>query len=365
VSAESGSPSRTRHWVARLLRLPLFYKILLANSLIVALGAVAGTVITLWHGHRYELITLFTGAGLVLSFVVNYWVLRIALTPLDRLQAAVDVVRCGDMTARVEAGPLDDERFVRLVETFNEMLERTGHATEELRHLSHRILTAQENERARVARELHDQSAQSLTLMLVRLRLLDRSTDASQARQHVQELRDLTARALDEIRRIALELRPKILEDLGLGQALAWQADELNAGGGVRTTLEIVGMDHRLPREPELALYRVAQEALTNITRHARAHTACLRLEQQGNAVTLTVEDDGVGFDIGAALAHPSGLGLSGMRERMALVGGRLAIEPRPGGGTLLIATVRVSSPESCSTPARCIPGRSGVPVIT
>ena len=171
--------------------------------------------------------------------------------------------------------------------------------------------------------------------------MLERSEDVAQAREHVQELRDLTARSLEEIRRIALELRPKILEDLGLGEALAWRADELNAGGSVRTTLEIADMDRRLPRDIELALYRVAQEALTNVTRHARAHAARVRLEHLDGLVRLTVEDDGVGFDARSP-SPPGGLGLSGMHERMALVGGRLTIDSAPGRGTRLTATVPV-----------------------
>lgn len=329
-----------------MLRLPLLLKILLANSALVAFGAVAGTLVTVWHVQtypddpHYELIALFGTAGLALSFVVNYGVLRLALAPLDRLQAAVDRVRQGDLAARVEPGRLDDERFTRLAETFNQMLAAVAGATQELRRLSQRILEAQEDERQRVARELHDQSAQSLTLMLVRLRLLERSADAEQARQQVQELRALTAQALHEIRRIALELRPKILEDLGLGEALAWRVDELNASGAVRAALQIVGLDHRLPKDLELVLYRVAQEALTNVARHADARNARLVLEQAGGAVTLSVEDDGAGFDVEAALAHPSGLGLSGMRERLALVGGALRIVSTPGGGTQLRATV-------------------------
>jgi two-component system sensor histidine kinase UhpB len=340
-------PRRPRPgWIVTLLRIPLLYKILLANSLIVALGAVGGTVVIVWHvrsfpqAHHYDLVVALVAVGLALSFAVNYAVLRLALTPLDRLQAAVDRVRRGDWEARVEPGWLDDERFARLADTFNGMLTTIGHATTQLHRLSQRILEAQEDERQRVARELHDQSAQSLTSMLVRLRMLERSEDVAEARRHVQELRDLTARSLEEIRRIALELRPKILEDLGLGEALAWRADELNAGGAVRTTLLLADMDRRLPKDVELVLYRIAQEALTNIARHARARTAQLRLEHMGGEVRLTVEDDGVGFDVEAPVAHPSGLGLSGMHERMALVGGRLHIDSAPGRGTRLIATV-------------------------
>jgi two-component system sensor histidine kinase UhpB len=331
-----------------LLRIPLLHKILLANFLIVALGAVGGTVLTVRHVHafpdhyRYALIAAFAAAGLTVTWIVNYAVLRLALTPLDRLQAAVDRVRRGDLDARVETGRLDDERFARLAETFNQMVTAMGRATEQLHRLSQRILEAQEDERQRVARELHDESAQSLTSMLVRLRMLERSEDPAEARQHVQELRELTARSLEEIRRIALELRPKILEDLGLGEALAWRVDELNASGALRAALEIVGMDRRLPKDLELALYRVAQEALTNVTRHAGARTTRLRLEQNAGAVRLTVEDDGAGFDVQAPVTHPSGLGVSGMRERMALVGGTLTIDSAPGRGTRVIAATRV-----------------------
>lgn len=317
-----------------LLRLPLLLKILLANSALVAFGAVAGTVVTVWHVQtypadlHYELIALFGAAGLLLSFLINYGVLRLALNPLERLQA--DAVH----------GRLDDEQFTRLAETFDQMLGAVADSTQELRRLSQRILEAQEDERQRVARELHDQSAQSLTLVLVRLRLLERSADAEQARQEVKELRRLTAQALEEIRRIALELRPKILEDLGLGEALAWRVDELNAAGGVRASLQVMGLDRRLPKDRELVLYRVAQEALTNVARHAEARTARLVLEQTAGTVALSIEDDGVGFEVEAVLAHPAGLGLSGIRERLALVGGTLRINSAPGQGTHLTATV-------------------------
>jgi two-component system sensor histidine kinase UhpB len=344
--AREGPRAAAPRWITRLLRIPLLHKILLANSLIVALGATGGTALTVWHVHAFPgddhlaLIVVLAAAGLTLSFVVNYAALRLALTPLDRLQSAVDRVRRGDWDARVEPGWADDERFARLADTFDRMLTAAAEATAQARQLSQRILAAQEDERQRVARELHDQSAQSLTSMLVRLRMLERADDAVEARAHVQELRDLTARALEDIRRIALELRPKILEDLGLGEALAWRADELNASGAVRTTLRIDDRDRRLPKDVELALYRIAQESLTNITRHARARTAELRLEHTDDAVRLTVQDDGVGFDVAAPVAHPSGLGVSGMHERMALVGGRLTIDSAPGGGTRVIATV-------------------------
>lgn len=331
--------------VSRLLRIELFYKILIANSAIVTVGAVAGTILTVWraqtypHDFHYALILIFGAAGLAMSFAANYAALRLALRPLDALQATVDRVRAGDLGARAPAGRLDDARFARLAETFNQMLDGQAAAAAELRRLSGGILEAQEEERQRVARELHDQSAQSLTMMLVQVRMLEKAGAIEQARAHAVELRKLTAQALDEIRRIALELRPKILEDLGLAEALAWRVDELNKAGGVKATLTTSGLERRLPRDVELALYRVGQEALTNVAWHARAATARVAVDRSARAVTLSVADDGQGFDVSAA-AERRGLGISGMRERLALVGGALQIDAAPGRGARVRATV-------------------------
>lgn len=334
--------------VSPLLRIRLIYKILLANSALVAVGAIVGTIYTVWHVEmfpqdpHYELILLFGSVGLVFSFLINYFVLRIALRPLDRLQATVDRLRGGDLTARLVAGRQDDERFALLTETFNQMLTAQTEANQELRSFSQRILEAQEDERQRVARELHDQSAQTLTMMLVRLHLLEKSGEPEQVRLHSKELRKLTAQALDDVRRIALELRPKILEDLGLSEALAWQVDEVNASGALQASIKTMGIDHRLPKDIELAFYRVGQEALTNTARHAGARTARVTLTRNAADVTLVVEDDGRGFDPARSQVEHRGLGLSGMRERLALVGGTLKIDSRPGQGTRLTATAPV-----------------------
>ncbi len=236
-------------------RLPIVAKILLANSSIVALGAMAGTSITIWHvvsfpeSFHYELIAVFAAAGLLISFVVNYLVLKATLAPLDRLQQAVAAVRCGDLSVRVSTAEIADERLSRLVSTFNEMLCRLDQDARRLHQLSGAMLQAQEEERRRVARELHDEAGQALTMLLVRLRLLERSETPEDARRQVQELRRLTAAALDEIRRVALELRPTILDDLGLDAALGWRVDELNGAGAVAATLEIGQPGERLPRE--------------------------------------------------------------------------------------------------------------------
>ncbi len=328
-----------------MLRLPLLAKILIANSAIVALGAVVGTIATVWHVHmfpddvHYELIGVFAAAGLLLSSVINYVLLKLALSPLDRLQAGVDAVRQGRLEARVSPGPLSDERFDRLFATFNAMLQRLQDDAEELHRLSGEILQAQEEERRRVARDLHDEAAQALTSLLVRLRLLERSATPEEARGQVQELRKLTAQALEEVRRVALELRPTILDDLGLEAALAWRVDEFNADQAARATLTMNGVDGRLPQPVELVFYRVAQEALNNVARHAHASQVALTLRREGNWLMLEVTDNGVGFAVPtASLDRRSGLGLVGMRERLMLLGGDLTLHSQPGQGTRVVA---------------------------
>jgi two-component system, NarL family, sensor histidine kinase UhpB len=352
------SPSAARPSLAeRLLHLPLFYKLLIANFAIVAVGAVAGTSITLWHvltfpsDPHYELIGFFAVGGLIVSVIVNGLVLRLALAPLDRLQTTVDAVRNGRLDVRADTGPFSDDRFDRLAATLNQMLDRVEQDTRQLHQLSQAIIQAHEDERQRIARELHDEAAQALTLLLVRLRLLERADDPDAARAHVVELRQLTAQTLEDIRRIALELRPTILDDLGLVAALAWRVDEFNAAGSTRATLNVCELKDRLPRAIELACYRVAQEALTNIARHAEATAVQVDLCWQPGWIELRVADDGRGFDSAAIpISRSGGLGLRGMRERLALLGGELAVESSPGQGTRLTARVPLDESDSLIT---------------
>ncbi|MEZ4674943.1 MAG: sensor histidine kinase [Caldilineaceae bacterium] len=333
-----------------LLRVPLSQKILIANSAIVVLGAVAGTIITIWHVQTYPqdihlgLILLFTAAGIMISFGVNNWVLKRALAPLDRLQDAVDEVRRGAASVYVDPGPTSDERFDRLADTFNQMISQLEENAQQLHQLPRQILQAQETERHRLARDLHDEAAQALTSLLVHLRLLERSHTPEEAQSRVQELRLLTAQALEEVRRVALDLRPTILDDLGLGPALAWRVDELNKIAGMAATIAMAGLEERLPRDVELVLYRVGQEALSNVTRHAVADRVTVSLQRQHSRVTLVITDDGHGFDPSSPPHDENhGLGLLGMRERLGMIGGTLEIRSAIGQGTVIIAHVPIA----------------------
>ena len=329
----------------RILRIPLFQKILLVNSVIVGLGAAAGTLITVGYVRsdpqniHYELIAFFAVTGIILSFVVNKWVLKRALRPLDRLQRAVNRIRRGQQNVRVRPGRVSDEQFDRLVEAFNEMVIEHEQYSEQMQRLPRRILQAQEEERQRLARELHDEAAQALTSLLVHLRLLERAHDPEKAQQQVQTLRDMTAQALEDVRRVALDLRPTILDDLGLGPALEWRVEEFNKVSGVHTTISIDGLERRLPRDIELIFYRVGQEALSNIARHAQAKNVAVSLRQENEVISLEIVDDGLGFEaVSTPKTNGHGLGLVGMRERMAMVEGSLAIQTEPGQGTRIVA---------------------------
>ncbi|SNB69918.1 two-component system, NarL family, sensor histidine kinase UhpB [Thermoflexus hugenholtzii JAD2] len=339
----------------RALRLPLFYKILIANTLLVAAGAVIGTTLSFRAGHqlsgeayyrwRYAYILLFATGGTALSALIYSLLVRWALRPLEQLQEAAEAIRRGQFNVRVPPHPFRDAQMEQLVETFNQMVETIVSNSERLHWLSQQILQAQEEERARIARELHDEAAQWLTSLLIRQRLLLRSLPP-EMRPEVEELQRMTTAALEHLRRIAMELRPAILDDLGLVEALRWQAEEFQKQTGLSLTLQIQGRIERLPRQVELVLYRVAQEALTNIARHARATRVEITLNCSTEHLELLIADDGVGFDPEAVRrSRARSLGLIGMAERLALIGGTLEIDSAPGKGTRIRARVPAGGP--------------------
>jgi len=200
-----------------------------------------------------------------------------------------------------------------------------------------RVVEAQELERARLARELHDETGQALTSILLGLKSLEDRLDSAEGFAAAAELRQLVVSTLQDVRRLAVELRPAALDDFGLVAALERLTETFAAGSGIAVDLEARLGDERLPGEIETALYRLVQEALTNVLKHAGAGRVRVSLTRDAAGVTAVVEDDGSGFD---AAARNGGLGLSGMRERLGIVGGRLTIDSSSGRGTTLVAEV-------------------------
>ncbi|MDQ3890243.1 MAG: GAF domain-containing sensor histidine kinase [Actinomycetota bacterium] len=199
-----------------------------------------------------------------------------------------------------------------------------------------RAVEAQEVERRRLARELHDQTGQDLTSVLLGLRAAEDAEDAAERERALASVRTQVVETLHHVRRLAVELRPKALDDFGLVPAVERLATTVADQTGMRVDVE-AGLEKRLPAEVETALYRIVQEALTNVVKHAQARAVSVVLARTRAGVTAVVEDDGRGFDPDARV---DGLGLLGMRERLALVDGRLKIESSPGSGTTLVAEV-------------------------
>jgi two-component system sensor histidine kinase UhpB len=202
-------------------------------------------------------------------------------------------------------------------------------------------VSAQEEERLRLSRELHDGTGQMLATALVNLKVLERLDDPAATPGKIAELRAIIVQTLEECRRLAMDLRPAGLDDLGLPEALDWLARDFEHGSNVAVNVVVEGLSGRLARPIEVELYRIAQEMLANVAKHSRATRVVLRLTLENESVSLVVEDDGIGFDAAAALARFNrGLGLLSMRERAELLGGSFNLESTPGRGTRIRITV-------------------------
>jgi two-component system sensor histidine kinase UhpB len=271
--------------------------------------------------------------GFVVLLVLNLVLLRRVLSPLFRLtevMSSVDPDRPGRRLSGVN--PLSSEGQA-LAEAFNAMLDRLESARHEAARTA---LAAQEGERLRVAQELHDEIGQTLTAVTIQA---ERAADGDPAlaSQALRGVADAVRESLDEVRRIARELRPEALDDLGLVNALIALCTRLGAQDGPRVTRELQGKLPPLSPDVELVIYRIAQESLTNALRHSNARLATVSLKADAGTVTLAVADDGKGMPV----QLPRGTaGIAGMRERALLVGGRLSIESRPGQGTEVRLTI-------------------------
>ena len=235
-----------------------------------------------------------------------------------------------------------DVRFtdtdLRLAETFAARAAVAVDLSERIQRDSlRRVVETQELERRRLARELHDETGQALTSILLGLKALEEQTENVSSRASIEELRELVVSTLQDVRRLAVELRPSALDDFGLVAALERLAASFAEQSGISVDFQAAVADERLPEEAETALYRIVQESLTNVVKHARARRVSILLTRKDASVKAVIEDDGQGFDPEVTGA---GFGLVGMRERLALLGGRLEIESSGGAGTTIAAEV-------------------------
>jgi two-component system, NarL family, sensor histidine kinase UhpB len=307
--------------------IPLLHRVAGLNVLLL-LAALAVTVLVLAPSRVSSFAVdgevLVVVAAVILVVAVNVFLLRRVVGPVQALTA---LARRADLTSpgqRVPAAAPTSEAG-ELALTFNEMLSRLE---AERREATGRVLAAQEAERLRIARELHDQVGQELTAVLLGLSRVQSRAPAELC-SDLFAVQDVVRASLEDVRRIAIELRPEALDDLGLPSALAVLAERFSERLGLEVTTTIASDLPQLPAETELVVYRVAQEALTNVARHSGGSRAELTLAHQHGRLTLTVGDRGLGLPAGTA----PGTGMRGMRERAALIGASLEIRNRQSGG--------------------------------
>lgn len=311
----------------------LFWRIFALNA--VVLGS--ATALLLWAPVTVSVPVLLTEAvilvaGLAVMLVANAALLRVGLAPLDRLtrsMATVDLLRPGQRPVARGRGEVTE-----LIRTFNAMLDRLE---DERAASTARALLAQESERRRIAQELHDEVGQSMTAILLTLKRLADQADPP-VRDELRQAQEITRSSLDEVRRLVRRLRPGVLEDLGLVSALTSLTGEVATHTGLRVVRRFDSGLPGLDEQTELVLYRVAQESLTNVARHADADEVEVSLRHTDDQVVLDVTDDGRGTE-----ALCEGAGIRGMRERALLIGAALDITPCRRNGTRVRLAVPVT----------------------
>lgn len=309
-----------------------------------------------------QTLTMAVIAGVTFVIVggVLTYVLRSAVAnPMSKLAASARRIAGGDLSARVEIERDDEVGMVG--RSFNEMAEQVEQHAQALEvskkeleetvqertrqlqetvgirgQLLESLISAQEEERHRVARELHDEVGQALSAIMMDLaRAIDGLPDeAAEAKQKLTQSRALAAQTLAELRKLIYDLRPEVLDQLGLAPALRSYVKSRLEAQDIKARLSFSGLENRLPSRMEITLFRIIQEATTNVVRHSGASMVSIKVSATDSRVEAVIQDNGQGFDVAAALQASESWGLRGIRERVNVVGGQLSIESTPGKGT-------------------------------
>jgi signal transduction histidine kinase len=315
------------------LRVPLVAKLVGANLFVVGLL----TAMWLMAGGP------FNGAVLLVLCVVvgvHLGLALIALRPIRDLETVASHVWNGNYGVRVERSAVADQEVLRVGSMFNILLDGLAADRAKMRLLAAEVIAAGDRERSALARELHDSVAQHLAAVLLQLSAAERDSSDPVVAERLEEARNSVEYALQEARALSHALHPGVLDDLGLEAALRKLARDSSNGNGVDVDVSCAVGPERLPRDVEAVLYRVAQEAVRNATTHASARRVRVSVQQTDDEATLSVHDDGVGFDLAEAEARRSGMGLTSMQERVDLLDGRLEINTAKGSGTTISAIV-------------------------
>lgn len=330
-------------WLRVALGVPLLAKIAGANALIVIIALAISIGL---HDMNRPGITLGSVmlVALVISLVVNLVLVHAALRPIRDLENTAHKVWGGDLKARVPPSLVADRDMKRVGRTVNLLLDALTSDRARMRRLASLVITAQDEERSRIARELHDSTAQSLTAIVLQLSAAARDARTPEIAARLTDVKDMAGMALEEVRTLSHRVHPRVLDDLGLVPAVRWLARQARESANVDITVDALGDAEHIPPQVASVLYRVAQEALTNAVRHAAPSTVAITVRADANVATLEVADDGRGFDIAEAEARRPGMGLFSMRERVSLVDGRLDMSSAPGAGTRVTARIPLTN---------------------
>lgn len=284
------------------------------------------------------LVVLLIALGALMTVALG---VRQVLQPLEDLRHSARKIAEGDfVAARDPVGGIAEIDELRI--TINEMADRVRNYQTAMRSYAAAVTSAQDDERLRLGHELHDDTVQSLVVLSQELERVQRDLPATAepAREKLADLREMTNSIIDHLRRYIGDLRPVYLEDLGLIPALEKLADDLAIGEAIAVNLKVDGTVRRLPADVELATFRIVQEALNNVEQHAEASRAEVRVRFESDGVTVSIEDDGIGFEPPetlSALTERGRFGLMGMQERAVLLRGWLSVKSEPGGGTRIL----------------------------
>lgn len=315
------------------LRVPLVAKLIGANLIVVAVLTIA------WIASGDTMtgdVLVAIGAVVVLHVVA----VIIALRPIRDLEDVVSRVWEGDFGARVDHSAMADNQVLRVGAMFNLLLDGLASDRERMRALAAEVIEVGDRERAVLARELHDSTAQHLAALLLQISAAARDCDDPVLRDRLLAARDSAQEITEEVRLLSHTVHPRVLDDLGLVAALQKLARDSSHGTGVDIDVEAPASAPRLPQPVAAVLYRVAQESVRNAIKHASPRTVRLVLHQDHEAARLEVLDDGCGFDLEEAQRRRPGMGLLSMRERVSLVDGSLDIRTAPDNGTTVTASI-------------------------
>jgi signal transduction histidine kinase len=331
VTGEHPTGMPGRGLVARAARTPILHKLVVADVCINVVAYLA------MRQASPQWTTEIMLASLALTLVLNAALVWWALLPLRELEATARRVSRGDLDARVAGQRLADRDIARIGATLNQLLDGVTADRRRMRQLASQVINAGDQERAHIARELHDSTAQQLSALEMLVTSSLRETPPGTLHERLGVMREIVVESLAEVRTLSHNVHPRVLDDLGLVAALEFLARRTRQQSGLA-----VHMTSDAQLEPPMAvasvLYRVAQEAVRNAVRHARPTDVTVRIAVSPGEATLTVRDDGAGFDVAAAEAARRGMGLFVMRERLALIAGTLETTSAPGRGTTVRA---------------------------